>query len=79
MATYGATECAQFPIKDTNHTILRWVEDNVVQLVVTVYNSRTGLLLIWEILGVPIHKVVESGYLPDGCLAFDVHHLGLCE
>jgi hypothetical protein len=77
--TYGTTEGTQFPVEDTNHAILRWVEDNVVQLVVTVDDSRAGLRLIWEVLGVPIHKVVESGYLPDGCLAFDIHHLGLCE
>lgn len=46
--------------------ILGWLEDNVVQFVVTVDNSRAGLRLTWEVLGVPIHEVVESGYPPDG-------------
>ena len=79
MATYGTTEGTQFPVKDTNNTILCWVEDNVVQLVVTVDDSRADLCLIWEVLGVPIHKVVKGGYLPDGYLAFSIHHFGLCE
>ena len=79
MATYGTTEGTQFPIEDTNHAILRWVEDEIVQLVITVDDSGAGPRLIWEVLGVPVHKIVESGYLPDGHFAFNIHHFGLCK
>ena len=55
------------------------MEDQVVQLVIPVNNSRPGLRLIWKVLGIPTHKVVKGGYLSDGFIVLDVRHLGLCE
>ena len=75
--TYGTTKSTQLPVKDTNHTILRWVEDYVVQFVVPVNNSRTSLRLVRKVLCVPVHKVVESGYLSNGFPTLNVHHLRL--
>lgn len=77
--TYRTAKGAQFPIEDTNHTILRWVEDHVVQLVVSVNDPGTGLRLVWKVLGVPLHEVVESGYLSDDFLTLNIHSLGLRE
>jgi len=55
------------------------MEDHIVQLIVSVNNPRTGLRLIRKVLAVPLHKVVESGDLSDGLVAFDIHRLRLCE
>lgn len=77
--TYRTAKGTKLPIKDTNHTVLRRVEDQVIQLVVSVNDSRAGLCLVWKVLGVPLHEVVESGNLSDWFLAFNIHHCRLRE
>ena len=76
---YRTAECAQLPIEDANHTVFRWVEDQVVQFVVSVNDSRTGLRLIWEVLGIPLHEFFEIGNLPNGFFSLNVHNPRLRE
>ena len=77
--TYRTAKGTQFPVEDTNHTILCRVEDQVVQLIVSMNDSGTDLRLVREVLGVPTHKLVESRNFPNGFLGFNINRRGLRE
>ena len=55
------------------------MKDQVVQFIVSVNDSGSGLRLIGQVLGIPLHELVESGNLADGSAGLNIHHRGLCE
>jgi hypothetical protein len=77
--THRTTKGTQLPVEDTDDTILCRVEDQVVHFIVSVNDSGTGLRLVGEVLGVPLHKLVESGDLSDGFVGLNIHRRRLCE
>ena len=55
------------------------MEDQVIEFIVSVNDSGTGLRLVGEVLGVPLHEFVESWNFSDGFVGLDIQNRGLCE
>ena len=76
--THRAPERAELPIQDANDTILSWVEDEIVELVVAMDYPQSGLALVRKVGFVPGDHFSEPRYLPGRLAGLDVDSLRLC-
>lgn len=78
MTAYGTTESAHFPIKNSDYPVFSRVKDEVVQLVISMNNSKTSLVFVGEISSVPRNQFVEVGNIPDFFPRLNIRRLRLC-
>lgn len=60
MEAHRTAKRAKLPVKDTNDAVFRWVEDEVVELVVTVDDSQPSLPLVRQVRPVPCDHLAEA-------------------
>lgn len=51
--TYRTSQSAEFPVEDTDDAVLCGMEDEVVELVVAMYDSEPQFFLVREVLAIP--------------------------
>ena len=75
--THRAAQSAKLPVKYSNDAVLRGVENEVIELVVSMHDSKAELLLVGEVGAVPRNELVEEGDVPGLIPGLDVSNLGL--
>lgn len=75
--TYWASKRTQLPIQNTDNPILRRVEYQVVELVVSMYDAQAHLRLVWQVIFVPPYHFIEIRDRAGFVVGFNIDGLGL--
>ena len=78
MTTYGTTESAHFPIKNSDYPVFSRMKDEIVQFVIPMNNPKTNLVFIGEISSVPCNQFVKVRNIPDFFPCLNIRYLRLC-
>ena len=79
MRAHRTAKRAELPVENANHAILRRVEDEVVELVVTMHDSHASFALVGQVTLVPRDELAPTGDFPHRLSGIDVLNRSLRE
>jgi len=79
MRAHRAAKRAELPVENADHTILRRVEDEVVELVVAMHDPHASFALVGQVPLVPRDELAPTRNFPHRLSGIDVLNRGLRE